>query len=62
MDTVLGLFDADGNLLLADDDSGVGTLSRLLVQVAVDGTYAVGVSTFPDLTSPAPAGTSAATC
>jgi hypothetical protein len=48
MDTVLGIFDADGNLLLADDDSGVGVLSRLLVQVAVDGTYAVGVSTFPD--------------
>ena len=50
MDTVLGIFDADGNLLLGDDDSGVGTLSRLLVQVAVDGTYAVGVSTYPDLT------------
>ena len=49
MDTVLGIFDDEGNLLLADDDSGVGTLSRLLVQVAVDGTYAVGVSTFPDL-------------
>ena len=50
MDTVLGIFDADGNLLLADDDGGAGTLSRLLVRVAVDGTYAVGVSTYPDLT------------
>ena len=40
----------DGNLLLADDDSGVGLLSRLLVRVEVDGTYAVGVSTYPDLT------------
>lgn len=50
MDTVLGIFDDEGNLLLADDDSGVGTLSRLLVRVAVDGTYAVGVSTYPDLT------------
>jgi Bacterial pre-peptidase C-terminal domain len=48
MDTVIGLFDANGNLLIADDDSGVGLLSRLLVQVVVDGTYAVGVSTFPD--------------
>ena len=35
---------------MADDDSGAGLLSRLLVQIAVDGTYAVGVSTFPDLT------------
>jgi hypothetical protein len=50
MDTVLGIFDEDGNLLVADDDSGVGTLSRLLLQVVVDGTYAVGVSTYPDLT------------
>ena len=49
MDTVIGIFDADGNLLLADDDGGVGLLSRLLVQIVVDGTYAVGVSTFPDL-------------
>ncbi len=48
MDTVLGLFDAEGNLLLADDDGGVGLLSRLLVQIDVDGIYAVGVSTFPD--------------
>ena len=42
------IFDAEGNLLLADDDGGVGLLSRLLVQIAVDGTYAVGVSTYPD--------------
>ena len=32
LDTVLGLFDASGTLLIADDDSGVGLLSRLLVQ------------------------------
>ena len=49
MDTVVGIFDAEGNLLLADDDGGVGLLSRLLVQILVDGTYAVGVSTYPDL-------------
>jgi hypothetical protein len=48
MDTVVGIFDAAGNLLLADDDGGVGLLSRLLVQILVDGTYSVGVSTFPD--------------
>lgn len=48
MDTLIGLFDSDGNLLLADDDGGVGLLSRLLVQFAVGGTYAVAVSTFDD--------------
>ena len=48
MDTYIGLFDSGGNLLIADDDGGVGTLSRLLVQVLVDGTYAVGVTTWPD--------------
>lgn len=50
MDTVVGLFDADGNLLLSDDDGGVGLLSRILVRVLVDGIYVAGVSTFPDLT------------
>ena len=35
--------------MLADDDSGVGLLSRLLVQITADGTFSVGVSTFPDL-------------
>ena len=49
MDSVIGLFDADGQLLIADDDGGVGLLSRVLVRVPADGTYAVGVSTFPDL-------------
>jgi hypothetical protein len=48
MDSLIGLFDADGNLLLADDDSGVGILSKLAVQILVDGVYAVGVTTFPD--------------
>ncbi len=50
MDTVIGLFDEDGKLLEADDDGGVGVLSRLLVQINSDGTYAVAVSTYPDLT------------
>ena len=49
MDTVVGIFDAAGNLLLADDDGGVGLLSRLFVQILVPGRYMVGVSTFPDL-------------
>ena len=50
MDTFIGLFDSDGNLLIADDDSGTGLLSRLLVQIPVGGTYAVGVTTFGDPT------------
>lgn len=48
MDTLIGLFDAAGNLLIADDDGGAGTLSRLLVRIPVDGIYAVGVTTYPD--------------
>ena len=48
MDTFIGLFDSDGNLLIADDDSGAGLLSRLLVHLPADGTYAVGVTTFGD--------------
>jgi hypothetical protein len=53
LDTMVGLFDESGHLLLLDDDGGVGgvgSLSRLLVQIGVDGTYAVGVTTFPDFT------------
>ena len=37
MDTVLGLFDSRGTLLFADDDGGVGTLSRIAVRVTADG-------------------------
>jgi hypothetical protein len=48
LDTVIGIFDDEGTLLLSDDDGGAGLLSRLLVQIAVDGVYSVGVSTFPD--------------
>ena len=48
-DTMIGLFDANGTLLAADDDGGAGILSRLLVVVPADGTYAVGVTTFPDV-------------
>ena len=54
MDTLIGLFDSGGNLLALDDDGGstggvgFGGLSRLLVQVSVDDTYAVAVTTFPD--------------
>jgi hypothetical protein len=49
MDTIIGLFDSNGNLLAADDDGGVGLLSRLLVQIPANGTFAVAVSTFGDV-------------
>ena len=49
LDTVIGIFDDEGTLWWDDDDGGAGMLSRLLVQIEVDGTYSVGVSTFPDL-------------
>jgi hypothetical protein len=48
---MVGLFDAAGNLLVLDDDGGVGglgTLSRILVQVPVEGVYTVGVTSYPD--------------
>ena len=37
LDTMVGIFDAAGNLLLANDDGGAGLLSRLLLQVLVEG-------------------------
>ena len=49
-DSTLGVFDAaTGDLLIADDDSGNGLLSRLLLQINVDLDLAVAVSAFPDL-------------
>ena len=51
LDTMVGLFDAAGNLVALDDDGGVGgagSLSRLLLRVPVAGVYTVGVTTWPD--------------
>jgi hypothetical protein len=51
MDTLIGLFDDAGNLLVLDDDGGVGGvggLSRLLVRLPADLTLTVGVTTYPD--------------
>ena len=47
-DSVLGIFDSAGNLLVVDDDSGVGFLSRIEFEIPADGTYFIAVSTFAD--------------
>ena len=47
LDTVIGVFDADGNLLndpVADDDAGAGLLSKAQVILGAAGTYYVAVS------------------
>jgi hypothetical protein len=48
IDSVLGVFDTAGNLLVADDDGGSGVLSRIEFKVPADGRYFIAVSTFPD--------------
>ena len=49
IDSVLGVFDANGNPLAVDDDGGAGLLSRVEVPIPADGTYLIAVSTYPDL-------------
>jgi hypothetical protein len=43
-DTVLGWFNADGNLVTSDDDSGTGNLSKLGGQVGSDGKVNLAVT------------------
>ena len=51
-DTELFLYDSGGTLLAADDDSGLGLLSRLSFTFAAAGTYAIAVGEFDSLGSP----------
>jgi hypothetical protein len=46
-DTVLYLFDGDGNFIDLDDDGGAGTNSLYTYTAAVTGTFILGVSAFP---------------
>ena len=48
LDSLLGLFDRDGNLLAIDDDGGRGLLSRIIFPVEETGFYFLAASTFPD--------------
>lgn len=48
LDTVIGLFDADGNLVTVDDDGGAGLLSKIVYQAPSSDFYTLAVTTFPD--------------
>ncbi len=47
-DSVLGIFDSAGNLLAANDDGGLGLLSRIELVIPANGTYFIAVSAFDD--------------
>ena len=51
VDTLIGLFDDDGNLLALNDDGGafgLGGLSRFAFAIPATANYFVGVTTWPD--------------
>jgi hypothetical protein len=49
LDTILGLMDASGKVIVQDDDSGAGGLSRIAAFLPGTGTYYLAVSTDPDI-------------
>ncbi len=48
IDSVLGLYDRQGNQLAFDDDGGSGLYSRIVFTVPQTGFYKLAVSSFPD--------------
>lgn len=48
LDTLMALYDSDGNLIALDDDGGSGLLSRIFLGLPEDGEYFLAVSTFAD--------------
>jgi len=48
LDSLLGLFDASGNLIAVDDDGGNALLSRIVFVVSESGTFTLATTTFPD--------------
>lgn len=50
LDSLLGLFDIQGNLIAEDDDSAGNFLSRIVFPVEKTGFYFLAATTFPDLT------------
>lgn len=48
LDSLIALFDPNGNLVAQDDDSGAGLLSQISYFVPTSGKYTLVVTTFPD--------------
>ncbi|MGB7070609.1 MAG: nidogen-like domain-containing protein [Pyrinomonadaceae bacterium] len=48
LDSLIGLFDAGGNLVAVDDDGGAGLLSRIVFAVPSSGKYTLAVTSFAD--------------
>ncbi len=48
LDSLIGLFGPDGNLIAMDDDGGVGLLSEIMSEISESGFHYLAVTTYPD--------------